>query len=471
MKTQTPTTVEAKAHARSQTKKATASGWIGSALEFYDFFVYATAAALVFPQIFFPKGNAKVAIVASLATYGVGYVARPIGAFFLGHFGDTKGRKNVLLVCMFLMGISTMGVGLLPTYQQVGLWAPALLVVLRLVQGFAVAGEISGASSMILEHAPFGRRGYYSSFTLQGVQAGQIFAAAVFLPLAHFMPDTAFMSWGWRIPFLLSVFVLVAGYYIRRKVEETPVFTQEAAAGEVAKLPVVEAFRENWRNMLLVVGICMTNVIAVVATIFGAAYACQPAYGIGLHKDVFLWIPVCGNITACCVIPFVGTLADRVGRRIPMMFGPLMAGMLAVPYLYFISVKNVPVAFVLSLLMWGVVYQGYNAVYPSLCPELFPARSRVTGMAIPSNIAVFLTALLPALFAYIAPPHSLNIPFKVGAIAFGVTCIVALSGFLAKETYRIRTEDLGNPNAVPVPKEEYFRLRAKSIEEARAAAK
>src|SRR5246500_240874 len=203
-------------HSRQQTRKAAASGWIGSALEYYDFFIYATASALIFPQIFFPKGNATTAIVASLATYGVGYVARPIGAFVLGHLGDTHGRKQVLLACMFLMGFSTIGVGLLPTYDQVGLLAPLFLVLLRLVQGFAVAGEISGASSMILEHAPFGRRGYFASFTLQGVQAGQILAAAVYLPLSYALSKEAFNSWGWRVPFLLSVFVLVAGYVIRR---------------------------------------------------------------------------------------------------------------------------------------------------------------------------------------------------------------------------------------------------------------
>jgi len=158
----------------SRSKRAAASGWIGSALEFYDFFIYATAASLVFPQLFFPSGNPTVAIAASLATYGAGYVARPIGAFFLGYWGDTHGRKTVLLVCIFLMGFSTMVVGVLPTYEQIGVLAPVFLVTLRLIQGFAVAGEISGASSMILEHAPFGRRGYYASFTLQGVQAGQI---------------------------------------------------------------------------------------------------------------------------------------------------------------------------------------------------------------------------------------------------------------------------------------------------------
>src|SRR5206468_29932 len=245
-----PNSSDHEPHGTHQSKKAAASGWIGSALEYYDFFIYATAAALVFPQIFFPKGDPTTAIIASLATYGVGYVARPIGAFVLGHWGDTHGRKNVLIVCMFLMGFSTVAVGLLPTYDQVGLLAPALLVLLRLIQGFAVAGEISGASSMILEHSPFGRRGFYSSFTLQGVQAGQILAAAVFLPLAHYMPTEAFNSWGWRIPFLLSFIVIVAGYIIRREVDETPAFAEEGKHGAVPKAPVIQAITESWRDML-----------------------------------------------------------------------------------------------------------------------------------------------------------------------------------------------------------------------------
>src|SRR6201988_4119635 len=236
----------------SQSKIAAASGWIGSALEYYDFFIYATAASLVFPEIFFPSQNPTVAIIASLATYGVGYVARPIGALVLGHWGDTHGRKNVLLLCMFLMGFSTMAVGLLPTYQHVGLLAPTLLVILRLIQGFAVAGEISGASSMILEHSPFGRRGYYASFSLQGVQAGQILAAAVFLPLATYMPSEAFNGWGWRIPFLLSFVVIIAGYIIRREVHETPAFESEEEKGTVPRTPIVQAFKESWPDILRV---------------------------------------------------------------------------------------------------------------------------------------------------------------------------------------------------------------------------
>src|SRR5437899_1478940 len=358
-------------HNRSQSKKAAASGWIGSALEYYDFFIYATAASLIFPQIFFPSDNPTVAIVASLATYGVGYIARPIGAFFLGHWGDTHGRKTVLILCMFLMGISTMAVGLLPTYQQVGMLAPVLLVLLRLVQGFAVAGEISGASSMILEHAPFGRRGFYASFTLQGVQAGQILAAAVFLPLAAYMPTEAFNSWGWRIPFLLSFFVIVAGYIIRREVDETPAFAKEDKEGSVPRAPIVHAVKHSWKDMLRVVCMALMNVIPVVTTIFGAAYAVQPAYGIGFSKDVYLWIPVLGIMLAVFVIPFVGNLSDNVGRKPPIIVGALLSGLLAFGYLYAISIRNVPLAILLSLLMWGVLYHGYNATFPSYYPQLF----------------------------------------------------------------------------------------------------
>ena len=382
-----------------QTRTAAASGWIGSALEYYDFFIYATASALVFPQLFFPSADPSVAIVASLATYGVGYVARPIGAFALGHWGDTHGRKNVMLLCMFLMGFSTFAVGLLPTYAQVGVLAPALLVLLRLVQGFAVAGEISGASSMILEHAPFGRRGFYASFTLQGVQAGQILAAAVFLPLARFMPAEAFNAWGWRVPFLLSALVIVAGYIIRREVEETPAFAEEGAEGAIPRAPIPEAFRLSWDDMLRVVCMALMNVIPTVATIFGAAYATQPAYGIGFAKDVYLWIPVVGNIVAVLVIPMVGNLSDRIGRRVPIVVGSVGSGVLAFAYLWAISIGSVPLAFLLSLLMWGLVYQGYNAIYPSFYPELFQTRVRVTAMAIAQNTGTTLTAALPAIFA------------------------------------------------------------------------
>lgn len=451
-----------------QSTKAAASGWIGSALEYYDFFIYATAAALIFPQIFFPSSNPTVAIVASLATYGVGYVARPIGAFVLGHWGDTHGRKNVLVLCMFLMGFSTIAVGLLPTYGQVGILAPILLVLMRLIQGFAVAGEISGASSMILEHAPFGRRGYYASFTLQGVQAGQILAAAVFLPLAHFMPEAAFNSWGWRIPFLLSFIVIIAGWIIRREVDETPAFKEEDSQNGTPRSPVIEAIQTSWPDMIRVILMALMNVIPVVATIFGAAYAVQAAYGIGFHKDVYLWIPVMGNIVACLIIPYVGNLSDKIGRRLPIIVGALGSGLLAFGYLYAISIHSVPLAIVMSLLMWGVVYQGYNAVFPSFFPELFPTRTRVSSMAISQNLGTAVTALLPALFATVAPPGSQNVPLVVGAITFAICAVAAAAAWSTRETYRVRMNDLGNPEAAPVDQPSYERLRDESIAASRS---
>lgn len=446
-----------------QSKKAAASGWIGSALEYYDFFIYATAAALIFPQIFFPKGDPAIGIIASLATYGVGYVARPIGAFVLGHIGDTHGRKQVLVWCMFLMGFSTVAVGLLPTYDQIGLWAPALLVLCRLVQGFAVAGEISGASSMIMEHAPFGRRGFFASFSLQGVQAGQILAAAVFLPLAHYMPTEQFNSWGWRIPFLLSFVVIVAGWIIRREVDETPAFTDKTAQKERARSPIIDAFKYSSADMFRVVCMALMNVIPVVATIFGAAYAVQPAYGIGFAKDIYLWIPVLGNLLAVLVIPFVGNLSDRIGRRPPIIVGALASGLLAFGYLYAISIKNVPLAICMSLLMWGVVYQGYNAVFPAFYPELFPTRTRVSAMAISQNLGTAITAMLPALFTFVAPPGSVHIWIKVGAIAFGITVIAALAALSARETFRVPMNELGKPDATPLGKAEYDRLREEAL--------
>jgi MFS family permease len=441
-------------------RKAAASGWMGSALEYYDFFIYAQAAALVFPTIFFPESDPQIGIIVSLATFGVGYVARPIGAFVLGHWGDTHGRKNVLVLCMLMMGLSTFLVALLPTYQQVGLLAPALLVVLRLVQGFAVGGEISGASAMIVEHAPFGRRGYYASYTLQGVQAGQILAAAIFLPLAALLPEAAFESWGWRIPFLLSAFVVVAGYVIRRRVDETPAFQEEAAHGEVPKAPIVQAVRESGSDMFRVVCMALMNAVPVATTVFGATYATnEEAYGIGFDTATYLWISVVGNAVAVLLIPFVGNLSDRIGRRPCIIVGALGSTALSFAYLYAISQENVALAFVFAILMWGVVYQGYNAVFPAFYQELFPTRTRVTAFAVSQNLGTLITAFLPTLYAVVAPGGS-NVPLIVGSITFGIGIIAALAAWSARETYRVHMNDLGRDDAPVVPREEYERIRA-----------
>ena len=439
-------------------RKAAASGWIGSALEYYDFFIYAQAAALVFPDIFFADDDPQVAIVSSLALFGVGYVARPLGAFFLGHWGDKHGRKNVLVLCMLLMGGSTFLVGLLPTYAAIGWYAPLLLVVLRLVQGFAVGGEISGASAMIVEHSPFGRRGYFASFTLQGVQAGQILAAAAILPLSALLSESAFQSWGWRIPFLLSVVVVIAGLIIRRRVDETPAFKEEEAHGEVPKAPIVQAVRESGPDMLRVICMALMNAVPLATTVFGATYATNDAYGIGMSTTTYLWISLIGNAVAVCLIPFVGKLSDRIGRRPPIIVGALGSGALSFLYLYFISQDNVVATFITAILMWGVVYQGYNATFPSFYQELFPTRTRVTGFAVSQNIGTMITAFLPSIWGAIAGPDS-NVPVIVGSFVLGCAVICAVAAFSARETFRIHLNDLGNKDATPVPQEEYDRIR------------
>ena len=221
--------------------------------------------------------------------------------------------------------------------------------------------------------------------------------------------------------------------------------------------------------MLRVICMALMNVIPVIATIFGAAYAVQPAYGIGFSKDLYLWIPVLGNILAVVVIPFVGNLSDKIGRKPCIIVGALGSGLLSFGYLYAISIKNVPLAVAMSLLMWGVVYQGYNAVFSAYYPELFQTRIRVSAMAISQNLGTALTAMLPALFAAVAPPGSQNIPMTVGALAFGITVIAAIAAWSARETYRVHMNDLGKPDAVPVPKEEYDRLREQSLAQARLA--
>jgi MFS family permease len=302
---------------------------------------------------------------------------------------------------------------------------------------------------MIVEHAPLGRRGWYASFTLQGVQAGQIFAAAIFLPLAHYLTDDQFKSWGWRVPFLLSLIVIGIGYFIRREVDETPAFIKEQKRRRLPKAPIVEAFKHDWRNMARVTCMALMNTIPVVTTIFGAAYAVQPGYGIRFHSDVYLWIPVLGNVVAVFVIPFMGNLSDKIGRRPPIIVGALVSGLFSYGYLYAISLHNVPLAVVLSIAMWGVVYQGYNAVFPSFYPELFPTRTRVTAMAIAQNAGTTVTALLPVVFTTVAPPGSTSVPSTVGTITFAVTVVAAVAAWNTGETYRTDLEHLGESSTVP----------------------
>ncbi|WP_321794706.1 MFS transporter [Caballeronia sp. J97] len=444
-------------------RKAAWSGWIGSVLEYYDFFIYATATALIFPQQFFPTGNPVVSVAASLGTFGVAYLARPIGAIIMGQWGDKHGRKSVLVISMLMMGTATFLVGCLPTYNQIGLWAPVLLVLLRLIQGIAVAGEQSGAAAMVLEHSPFGRRGYFCSFTIQGNIAGQLLAAAAFLPMPKLLGEAALQSWGWRIPFMFSAVVVLIGYLIRRSVDETPAFQEEQSRHDVPASPLREAFRTHKANMGRVFLMIFVSAVFVTVTVFGTAYATQPTYGLNLDKTTFLWIPVIGNAVAVLIIPFVGRLSDVVGRRPVFVAGALGSGLFMYAFLYFINARLPYMALATAVVMWGVIYQGYNAVFPAFFQELFPTSVRVSAVAFPTQVGYALTAFFPALSSMIATKGSVDaVPLTVGSICM-VSCVLAAIGaWTAKETSRIPLEKLGDPNATPMSVAEYERYTLES---------
>jgi MFS family permease len=427
-------------------KKAAMSGWIGSALEYYDFALYSQAAALVFPVVFFPSGNPTVAIIASLATYAVGYVARPVGAIVLGAYGDRHGRKNVLVLAMLLMGFATLAVGLLPTYGQVGILAPALLVLLRLVQGFAVAGELGGAGAMIVEHSPDARRGFFASFSLQGTQFGSILATGAMLPLAAALDDDQFQSWGWRIPFLLSALVILAGYIIRRRVQEPPAYLAKSDEVQAKRqLPFLELLRTHPWVMVRCVIMTFTNVIGMATLVFGVSYATQDGYGIGFSTSDILWVTLVANVTAVLTIPIFGALSDRVGRRPFMVVGGLGGGLLAGGYLWAIEQKNLFLVFVAVIVVQGLLFQMWNATFATFFQEQFPMRIRVTGFAVSQNIGLMLASFFPSIFTAIAPPGSTNVPLVIGLTTFGICLVAAVAAFLTSETKGKSLAELETP--------------------------
>ena len=432
-------------HTSTKTPKRAALGaWIGSALEYYDFFVYATAASIVFPKIFFPQADPAVGVIGSLATFGVGYVARPLGAILMGWWGDTRGRKSVLVLTLWIMGVSTFLVGCLPTYSQIGIWAPTLLVALRLAQGIGVSGEQAGANAMVIEHAPEHRRAFYTSFTLNGTQGGQIISTAIFLPLAASLSEDALLSYGWRIPFWLSALVMVVAYLIRRNIDETPTFQEvvEKESGRVS--PIVEVFREHKANTLRVVLMCFLNSVSVTLGVFALAFATNSSYGNSLSTTSMLWVGVLVNVVAVIVIPLWALLADTVGRRPVFIFAGLSCAALMWLYLYFIDTQNVVAVFVVGIAMSGVCYSAYSGTFPAFFNELFPARLRVTAVAVGTQIGFGLTGFLPTLAAMLAPPGSAVVVI-VGTLVTLCCGLSAAAVLSARETRGPRLGEVKDP--------------------------
>ena len=419
-------------------RKAAFASWIGSAVEYYDFFIYGTAAALVFGKIFFPSIDPKLATVAAFATFGVGYITRPIGAFFMGHVGDKFGRKKVLTFTLLLMGISTFLIGLLPTYNQVGMAAPIMLVILRLLQGLSAAGEQAGANSMTLEHAPAHRRAFYTSFTLSGTQMGFILATIVFLPISA-LPEDQLLSWGWRVPFFLSAIVVAVGFWVRRTLPETPAFKEEADAKETVKLPAAVLFRDHTPAVLRVI---FGALVSVVSTIFGLFVLSYAVNTVHIPRATMLTLLVCSNVVALAAIPLWAILADRIGRRPVFIFGALGCAVLIWPTLWAISRGDLTLIFIFGLLTSGIVYSASNAIWPSLYGEMFDTRVRLSGMAIGTQIGFALGGFAPTISAAIMGEGP-NGWMPVAALVTASCVIAAISIFTARETYLVPMHELG----------------------------
>jgi MFS family permease len=423
--------------------KAALAAWFGSALEYYDFAIYGTAAALVFPDIFFPEGNDSAATVAAFATFGVAYVARPIGSFFMGHIGDRLGRKKVMIGTILLMGVSTFLVGCLPTYGQIGLLAPVLLVLLRVLQGLSASGEQAGANSMSFEHAPDDRRGFFTSFTLSGTQGGQILAPAVFLPLAAVLSDDQLQSWGWRIPFWISAIVVVAGLIIRRRLEETPEFQAEAVEEGPPSTPLGVLFRHHWRGVLRVFFAAFIATVNTMFAVFALNFATSDDYDIGISDDTMLWLAIVANLVAISVIPLWATLSDRIGRKPVFVTGLLGSAVLVVVFLGAIAHGQVVLMFVVGILLAGIVYSMPNAVWPATYAEYFPTSVRLSGMAIGTQFGFALAGFTPTIAGALMGGDADNW-WKVAAFTAGA-CVVSAIAVLTGPggTHKVATRRIG----------------------------
>ncbi|MHC6177829.1 MFS transporter [Glutamicibacter sp. X7] len=418
--------------------KAALASFMGSAVEYYDFFIFGSAAALIFPHIFFPDADTNAAVM-SLATFGFAYVARPVGAIILGHFGDRIGRQKVLMFTLIMMGASTFAIGCLPTFDQVGWLAPILLVLARLCQGLSAAGEQAGASSLSLEHAPDNRRSFFTSWTLTGTQGGQILAAMIFIPVVA-LPDELKYGIGWRIPFWLSAVVVVITFFIRRSLHETPEFEEAKKNNEIAKLPLAVLLRFHWKDVLRVV---LCAFIAAVSTVYGTLAI---SYGktIGnLDESITLWLVVAGNIGALISQPLFGMLADKIGRKPVFIYGALGSAAIMPFYLQSMETSNTPLQFLLSLLVFSCAYAASNAVWPSFYAEMFSAQVRFSGLAIGTQLGFLMAGFAPSIVAALGglePGGWVQISLFTAAI-----CVVAsLSALTARETFRVPTHQLGH---------------------------
>ncbi|MGO4227865.1 MFS transporter [Arthrobacter sp. YAF34] len=433
---------------------------IGTTVEFYDFYVYATAAVLVFPKLFFPGQNETTQLLSSFAVFGVAFIARPLGSILFGHFGDKFGRKGTLVASLLTMGIATFLIGCLPTASVPGwaFWAPALLVVLRFAQGLALGGEWSGAALLATENAPANKRAIYGTFPQLGAPIGFIIANVIFLVFSYTLTPEAFMEWGWRVPFLASAVMVIIGLYVRLKLIETPAFTKVLESKEVAKLPLARVFKTSWRPLILGTFIMLaTYVLFYLMTTFTLTYGTRPASldaakaaaektgkpmtdaaaaafvpGLGFSRNDFLWMLIAGVVFFGIFTLVSGPLAEKFGRRkmlIAVTFGILAFGLLFVP-LFSAGFVGTMALLIIGFSLMGLTFGPMGA----LLPELFPTNVRYTGSAISYNVSSILGAAVAPFIAVALWEMAGGSTVLVGIYLASMAVLTLIALFVSKET-------------------------------------
>ena len=414
---------------------------VGSALEWYDFFLYAAASALIFGPLFFPQYDPAIGRLASFATFAVGFLARPFGGLFFGHFGDRWGRKPMLVATLLLVGGSTFAIGLLPTYRQVGVWAPLLLLLLRLIQGFGAGAEYGGAVVMAVEFAPPGRRGLYGAFAPMGTQVGSALAGGAFWLVGNMAKDPM-LTWGWRIPFLVSIVLLGLGVYIRSRVSETPVFQESRVRHPPLNLPALEALRRSPRNFFVVVGARLAeNGLGYLYPVFGVSYLINNLH---VPRTVAVMGVTAGSIALVAGALGFASLSDFIGRRPVYIFGALFSAACAFPF-FLLAQSGRPslivLAFIIEMGIGSAAMFGPQAVYFA---ELFGPRLRYSGFAFARELGSIIAGGPAPLIAGLLVVRASGAPWDVCVYVIVLSLITAFAVWCGPETYRndIRQDDV-----------------------------
>lgn len=409
---------------------------VGTTVEWYDFFLYGMAAGLVFDKLYFPTADPLIGTLLAFATFAVGFVARPIGGLVFGHIGDKIGRKTTLVTTMFIMGIATFLIGVIPSYEVIGVAAPILLIIMRIAQGVAVGGEWGGAVLMAVEYAPQGKRGFYGSFPQIGLAIGLVLGTGVFALLGGLLSDEAFLAWGWRIAFLLSAVLVGVGLFIRLKVMETPAFRKLAAVEEKATIPALELMKnpKNRRHVFLGMGSRWAEGVA-----FNLWAVFVIAYGTGtlkLEKNTILLAVMAAALTMVIAIPVMGRISDHIDRRKMYTVGVLILGAVTYPALMLMGTGNTLVIVVTIVIVLGVFYPIIYAPEAALFSELFPTRVRYSGISVVYQVSgIFASGMTPLLLAFLLREAN-------GGLGLIVAYILAITLVSAVCTMAIRRKDM-----------------------------